>query len=115
MLLTGRVPAIVEAFRNRATGESFQVFGRSRCAARSRSTRGAMISSARSSKSASASLECGAFRQERQRLDKALKVLANATSYGIFAEMIREEGCREGARHVLRHRSRAVSVPGAES
>jgi hypothetical protein len=28
---------------------------------------------------------------ERNRLDKALKVLANATSYGIFAEMIREE------------------------
>lgn len=28
---------------------------------------------------------------ERKRLDKALKVLANATSYGIFAEMIREE------------------------
>jgi hypothetical protein len=29
--------------------------------------------------------------EERKRLDKALKVLANATSYGIFAEMIREE------------------------
>jgi hypothetical protein len=29
--------------------------------------------------------------EERARLDKALKVLANATSYGIFAEMIREE------------------------
>jgi hypothetical protein len=29
--------------------------------------------------------------EERKRLDKALKVLANATSYGIFAEMIRQE------------------------
>jgi hypothetical protein len=28
---------------------------------------------------------------ERKRLDKALKVLANATSYGIFAEMLRQE------------------------
>jgi len=28
---------------------------------------------------------------ERDRLDKALKVLANAASYGIYAEMIREE------------------------
>ena len=28
---------------------------------------------------------------ERQRLDKALKVLANATSYGIYAEMNRQE------------------------
>src|SRR6185437_4340031 len=28
---------------------------------------------------------------ERERLDKALKVLANATSYGIYAEMNRQE------------------------
>ena len=28
---------------------------------------------------------------EKERLDKALKVLANATSYGIYAEMIRQE------------------------
>ena len=33
--------------------------------------------------------------QERQRLDKALKVLANATSYGIFAEMLREESTKK--------------------
>ena len=32
---------------------------------------------------------------ERKRLDKALKVLANATSYGIYAEMIREESDRK--------------------
>ena len=30
-------------------------------------------------------------KEEGSRLDKALKVLANATSYGIFAEMIRQE------------------------
>ena len=29
--------------------------------------------------------------EERRRLDKALKVLANATSYGIFAQMDRKE------------------------
>ena len=33
--------------------------------------------------------------EERKRLDKALKVLANATSYGIFAEMIREEATKK--------------------
>jgi hypothetical protein len=33
--------------------------------------------------------------QERDRLDKALKVLANATSYGIFAEMRREESAKK--------------------
>ncbi|HEY1655167.1 MAG TPA: DNA polymerase [Candidatus Tumulicola sp.] len=35
--------------------------------------------------------------EERQRLDKALKVLANATSYGIFAEMRRQESLKEVA------------------
>jgi hypothetical protein len=35
--------------------------------------------------------------EERDRLDKALKVLANATSYGIFAEMRREESAQKGA------------------
>jgi len=33
--------------------------------------------------------------EERKRLDKALKVLANATSYGIFAEMRREEALKD--------------------
>ena len=33
--------------------------------------------------------------QECERLDKALKVLANATSYGIFAEMLREESSKK--------------------
>jgi hypothetical protein len=28
---------------------------------------------------------------EKERLDKALKVLANSTSYGIYAEMNRQE------------------------
>ena len=32
---------------------------------------------------------------EKERLDKALKVLANATSYGIYAEMNRQEANRE--------------------
>lgn len=32
---------------------------------------------------------------ERKRLDKALKVLANATSYGIYAQMDRQEADRE--------------------
>ncbi len=35
--------------------------------------------------------------EERDRLDKALKVLANATSYGIFAEMRREESAEKAS------------------
>jgi hypothetical protein len=35
--------------------------------------------------------------EERKRLEKALKVLANATSYGIFAEMLREESAQKMA------------------
>jgi hypothetical protein len=35
------------------------------------------------------------LKPEKKRLDKALKVLANATSYGIYGEMIREESDRE--------------------
>jgi hypothetical protein len=31
---------------------------------------------------------------EKHRLDKALKILANATSYGIYAEMIRQESAK---------------------
>ncbi len=46
--------------------------------------------------------------EERERLDKALKVLANATSYGIFAEMAPRRIREEGRRHVLRHRSQAI-------
>ena len=33
--------------------------------------------------------------EERKRLDKALKVLANATSYGIFAEMRRQDTAKK--------------------
>jgi len=36
---------------------------------------------------------------EKERLDKALKVLANATSYGIYAEMIRQELDRKNPRN----------------
>ena len=53
--------------------------------------------------------------EERKRLDKALKVLANATSYGIFAEMIRARDRQENAGDVLRHRPRSIFVRGAQS
>ena len=74
---------------------------------RRRSIRAGKISSARSSKSVSDWRSNPALSdEERKRLDKALKVLANATSYGIFAEMMREESAKK------RFRSRAMaSIP----
>ena len=37
---------------------------------------------------------------EKKRLDKALKVLANAASYGIYAEMHRLESEAQASRHL---------------
>lgn len=91
VLLTGRVPQVVEAFRIVPTGQLPGLrpitlrgtvpidprrddFFRKVIEERKRLANDPRLSD-----------------DERNRLDKALKVLANATSYGIFAEMIREE------------------------
>ena len=75
------------------------VSGRSRCAGPSRSIRGAKISFARVIEERKRlANNPSAFREERKRLDKALKVLANATSYGIFAEMRRKRAHKEACR-----------------
>ena len=91
VLLTGRIPRIVEAFRIEAEGQLASL--------RPITLRGAVtidprkddffrkVIEERKRLSKSSTLPG----QERKRLDKALKVLANATSYGIFAEMIRNE------------------------
>jgi DNA polymerase type B, organellar and viral len=95
VLLTGRVPRIVEAFAIRPHGRlsslrkitlrrtvpidpATQDFFRTIIEERKRLANNPAISD-----------------EERKRLDKALKVLANATSYGIFAEMRREEALKD--------------------
>ena len=89
--LTGRVPRIVEAFRLQASGqlETLQRI----------TLRGTVPIDPRRDDFFRKVIEerkrlannTALTDEERKRLDKALKVLANATSYGIFAEMIREE------------------------
>jgi hypothetical protein len=94
-LLTGRVPRIVDAFAIKARGTlsglrkitlrgtvpidpRTQDFFRTVIEERKRLANNPALSD-----------------EERKRLDKALKVLANATSYGIFAEMRREEALKD--------------------
>lgn len=55
--------------------------------------------------------------EERQRIRQFLKIFANATAYGIFAEMNRREGAREellvyAAGGVMTVRSDAPEIPG---
>ena len=95
VLLTGRVPKIVETFAVEARGKlpslrkitlrgtvpidpATQDFFRTVIEERKRLAANPALSD-----------------EERKRLDKAIKVLANATSYGIFAEMRREEALKD--------------------
>jgi len=94
VILTGRVPQVVDAFRIEPSGvlkslrpvklrgtievdPSRQDFFRVVIEERKRLAKRSDLSDL-----------------ERKRLDKALKVLANATSYGIYAEMQRRESSR---------------------
>ena len=95
VLLTGRVPRVVDAFAIRPRGRlsglrkitlrgtvpidpATQDFFRTVIEERKRLAANQALSD-----------------EERKRLDKAIKVLANATSYGIFAEMRREEALKK--------------------
>jgi hypothetical protein len=91
VLLTGRIPNIVDAFRIVPNGQLD--------ALQPITLRGAVPIDPRTQDFFKTVIEerkrlssnCALPDEERKRLDKALKVLANATSYGIFAEMRREE------------------------
>ncbi len=91
VLLTGRIPKIVDAFRLKPWGT---LSGLKRS-----SLRGAVSIDPRRQDFFKVVIEerkrlstrGGLSPTEAKRLDKALKVLANATSYGIYAEMIRKE------------------------
>lgn len=91
VLLTGRIPTIVDAFRIKARGrlpglKSTQLRGAVDVDPRKRDFFRAVIEERKRLPFRSDLSE-----KDKKRLDKALKVLANAASYGIYAEMIREE------------------------
>jgi hypothetical protein len=89
--LTGRIPRIVDAFRIKANGRLQTL--------KSTSLRGAVPINPREQDFFRTVIEernkldsrRDLSETERERLDKALKVLANSTSYGIYAEMQRKE------------------------
>jgi hypothetical protein len=91
VILTGRIPKIVDAFRIVPRGKVSGL--------KTIKLRGAVDIDPRKQDFFKVVIEqrkllssrTGLSKTERERLDKALKVLANATSYGIYAEMIRQE------------------------
>lgn len=94
-LLTGRVPKIVDGFRMEPEGvlEELQPLKLRSAIDIDPRTEDffKVVIEQRKSLASRKDLE----ETERKRLDKALKVLANATSYGIYAEMHRQESERK--------------------
>jgi hypothetical protein len=95
VILTGRVPKIIDAFRLKPIGKSREL--------KPVSLRGAVAVDPRKEDFFKVVIEerkRAATRKdlpgtEKARLDKALKVVANAASYGIYAEMNRQESDEE--------------------
>jgi hypothetical protein len=92
VLLTGRVPKIVDGFRIAPYGKmpglaSVKLRGAIEVDPAKQDFFKAVIEERRR-----APLRSNLSDLEKERLDKALKVLANAASYGIYAEMNRQEG-----------------------
>jgi hypothetical protein len=91
MILTGRVPKIVDAFRIEPHGvlpglKPVRLRGEIEIDPRNQDLFKVAIEERQRLKRRNDIPE-----SEKKRLDKALKVLANATSYGIYAEMNRQE------------------------
>lgn len=91
VILTGRVPKIVDAFRLKAVGktpglEPVSLRGNIQVDPRREDFFRVVIEERKR-----LATRRGLGPTEKARLDKALKVIANATSYGIYAEMIRQE------------------------
>ncbi len=96
VLLTGRIPRIVDAFRIEAHGqlkklESCKLRGVVDVNPRTQDFFRVVIEERQRLKERGDDISP----TEKKRLDKALKVLANATSYGIYAEMHRQESDRK--------------------
>jgi hypothetical protein len=96
VLLTGRIPKIVDAFRIEARGklktlESCKLRSVVDVDPRTQDFFRVVIEERQRLKKRGDDISP----TEKKRLDKALKVLANATSYGIYAEMHRQESERK--------------------
>lgn len=95
VLLTGKVPKIVDAFRVEARGvlpdlKPIKLRGAVEVDPRNQDFFKVVIEERKRLSS-----RTDLSQIEKQRLDKALKVLANAASYGIYAEMNRQESDKE--------------------
>jgi hypothetical protein len=91
VLLTGKVPKIVDAFKLVPVGKSpdlrpVRLSGEVWVNPRTQDLFRTVIEQRKSN-----AKKKRTSREDADRLDKALKVLANATSYGIYAEMNRQE------------------------
>ncbi|NYF51210.1 DNA polymerase [Tunturiibacter gelidoferens] len=91
MILTGRVPKIVDAFRLKAKGKSKGLKPISLRKAIKVDTRNQDLFKVVIEERKRLDFGTDMPKSEKSRLDKALKVLANSTSYGIYAEMNRQE------------------------
>ena len=91
VILTGRVPKVIDAFRLKPSGRLDEL--------KPISLRGSIKVNPRQDDFFKVVIEerkrlatrVDISQSEKRRLDKALKVIANATSYGIYAEMNRQE------------------------
>ena len=91
VLLTGKVPRIVDAFRIEAQGKlrglsPTKLRGEVRVDPKTEDFFKVVIEQRKR-----LAKRTDISKDEKERLDKAIKVLANATSYGIYAEMHRQE------------------------
>ncbi len=94
-LLTGRTPKIIEAFRIAADPKLSELNGTKLRNAISIDPKEQDFFRVAIEERKRLSSRTDLPENERTRLDKALKVLANAASYGIYAEMNRQESDRE--------------------
>lgn len=120
VILTGKVPKIIDAFRIVPRGilpglKPIRLRGEIEVDPRNQDLFRVAIEQRKRLKSRTDISEA-----EKKRLDKALKVLANATSYGIYAEMNREESddtvdvlCHGIDDQPFRCRVQHPDVPGA--
>jgi hypothetical protein len=91
VLLTGHLPKIIDAFRIEAVGQLTGLEPTRFCGAIEIDPRHQDFFKIVIEERKRLSSRSGLSEDERERLDKALKVLANAASYGIYAEMNRQE------------------------
>ena len=95
VLLTGRVPKVVDAFRIKPSGKLEGLKPTKLCGAIEVDPSQRDFFKIVIEERKNLTLRTDLSEADKDRLDKALKVLANATSYGIYAEMHRLESERK--------------------